>query len=81
MTMDHTIRAFDEELQDLTGQVSDMGRIAAALLDKSVNALIGNDATLADEVVKPIFNSMRCREPLRRRPCKLLPAGNPSLTT
>lgn len=52
MTIDHTIRAFDEELQDLTGQVSAMGRIAAALVEKSVNALIENDKTLADDVVK-----------------------------
>ncbi len=52
MTMDHTIRAFDEELHDLTEQVSSMGRIAATLLDKSVDALIGNDKALAEEVVK-----------------------------
>ncbi|KSV62233.1 hypothetical protein N185_37350 [Sinorhizobium sp. GW3] len=51
MTTKHTVRAFDDELQNLTQQILYMGRMAAHLLSRAIASLLNNDTSIADEVV------------------------------
>ncbi|CAN5315402.1 phosphate signaling complex protein PhoU [soil metagenome] len=50
--MDHTVRAFDEDLAELTGEVTRLGGLAVAELADSLAALIGRDVDLAEAVVE-----------------------------
>ena len=47
----HTVRAFDEELGELTRKVNEMGGIAEAMLVDSIDALMGRDVAKARHVV------------------------------
>ena len=47
---DHTIRAFDSDLQDLSRMVAEMGGLAEKQVAESVNALARRDTTLAQRV-------------------------------
>lgn len=48
---DHTVRAYDIELQDLARRISEMGGIAESMLGKAVQALVKGDTKLAQEVI------------------------------
>ena len=49
--MQHTSRAFEEELHELSAKVSSMGTEAERLLRDGVSALLEGNATLAGEVI------------------------------
>ena len=49
---DHTVKAYDIELQDLARRISEMGGIAESMLDKAVEALVRGDNGLAEEVIR-----------------------------
>jgi phosphate transport system protein len=51
MTTEHTVKAFDDELRNLTDQVSCMWRTASRALERAVDALIRKDKAIADDVV------------------------------
>jgi phosphate transport system protein len=49
--MEHTIRAFDADLQDLARMVAEMGGLAEKQIGDSVDALVKRDLTLAQRVI------------------------------
>lgn len=51
MAFEHTAKAFDDDLQELTRLVSEMGGLAERQIVESLDALIRRDATLGDRVV------------------------------
>jgi len=51
MASEHTAKAFDEDLQELTRLVAEMGGLAERQIVDSVDALIRRDATLGKRVV------------------------------
>jgi phosphate transport system protein len=48
---EHTIRAFDADLQELSRMIAEMGGLAERLIGDSVDALNRHDATLAESVI------------------------------
>ncbi|MEI8154136.1 MAG: PhoU domain-containing protein, partial [Hyphomicrobiales bacterium] len=51
MMNEHTAKAFDEDLQELTRKVAEMGGLAEREISDSIQALTRRDATLAMRVV------------------------------
>ena len=51
MAFEHTSKAFDQDLQDLTRQVAEMGGLAERQIVDSVDALIRRDVALGQRVV------------------------------
>jgi phosphate transport system protein len=51
MAFEHTTRAFDEDLQELTRLVSEMGGLAERQIRQSVDALIRRDAELGSRLI------------------------------
>jgi phosphate transport system protein len=49
--MEHTIRAFDADLQDLARMVAEMGGLAEKQIGDSVDALVKRDLALAQRVI------------------------------
>ena len=49
--MDHTVRAFSQDLEQMTGDLARMGGLAEDLLTDALRAISTQDATLADTVV------------------------------
>lgn len=49
--MDHTVRAFSQDLEQMTGDLARMGGLAEDLLTDALRAITTQDATLADTVV------------------------------
>jgi len=52
MAIEHTSKAFDSDLQELTRLVSEMGGLAERQIVDAVSALVRRDAALAEKVVK-----------------------------
>ena len=48
---EHTIKSFDSDLSGLKAQLSEMGGLAEALLQRAMTALTKHDTKLADEVI------------------------------
>lgn len=51
MPMEHTVKAFDEEMTELRGLIAQMGGLAEKALDDSLTSLVRRDAVLASQVV------------------------------
>ena len=51
MASEHTAKAFDSDLQDLTRLVSEMGGLAERLIVDAVDALVRRDVALGQKVV------------------------------
>ncbi len=51
MATQHTVRAYDEELNFLVGKIADMGGHAERMIERSVKALTKGDAKLAQDVI------------------------------
>ena len=51
MVSEHTAKAFDSDLQELTRLVAEMGGLAERMIVESVDALIRRDVTLGKRVV------------------------------
>ena len=52
MAFEHTAKAFDQDLQELTRQVAEMGGLAERQIVDAVNALIRRDVALGQRVVE-----------------------------
>src|ERR1700720_2463451 len=53
MASEHTAKAFDSDLQELTRLVAEMGGLAERMIVESVDALIRRDVVLSKCVVAP----------------------------
>lgn len=49
--MDHTVKAFDDDLSELRGMISEMGGRSELALDQAMRALANHDLELAEQVV------------------------------
>ena len=49
--VDHTIRAFDTDLQQLAGKVAEMGRLDAEQIADAITSLLERDTALAEQVI------------------------------
>lgn len=47
----HTVKAYDNDLQDLARRIAEMGGIAESMLARSVNALVKGDLGVAQQVI------------------------------
>jgi phosphate transport system protein len=52
MTIEHTVKSFDEELKQLTSAISRMGGLAEAQISGAIHAIVRRDAELAATVVE-----------------------------
>ncbi len=50
--VEHTVKAFDEDITRLRGLISEMGGLAEVALQEAMDALVKGDNELADKVVK-----------------------------
>ncbi|HET7849036.1 MAG TPA: phosphate signaling complex protein PhoU [Pseudolabrys sp.] len=48
---EHTVKAFDQELQDLVGKIAEMGRLAEKQIAGAISALSAHDTELARRVI------------------------------
>ena len=64
---DHTMKAFDTDLQDLARMVAEMGGLAEKQVADSVDALVKRDTTLAQRVTTATPISTPCRAKSRKR--------------
>ncbi|TNE31649.1 MAG: phosphate signaling complex protein PhoU [Alphaproteobacteria bacterium] len=51
MTMEHTVKAFDEDITRLRGLITEMGGLAEVAIQESLDALVRGDEELAAKVV------------------------------
>src|SRR6516225_645375 len=51
MASEHTAKAFDSDLQELTRMVAEMGGLAERMIVESVDALVRHDVALGQRVV------------------------------
>ncbi len=49
--MEHTVKAFDDDITRLRGLVAEMGGICEVSIDEAMEALVSKDEKLADEVI------------------------------
>ena len=67
---EHTVKAFDVDLQELTRMVAEMGGLAEKQIADAVDALARRDADLrAARHRRPTRASTRCSARSRRRRC------------
>ena len=50
--MEHTVKAFDEDITRLRGLIAEMGGLAELAISEALSALVSGDTDLAKEVVK-----------------------------
>lgn len=50
--MDHTVKAFDEDITRLRGLIAEMGGLAEVAVNSAMDALVKGDDALAEEVIK-----------------------------
>jgi phosphate transport system protein len=49
--IEHTIRAFDTDLQELAGKIAEMGRLDSEQIADAIDALVKGDTSLAERVM------------------------------
>ncbi|MCV0381887.1 MAG: phosphate signaling complex protein PhoU [Erythrobacter sp.] len=52
MSMEHTVKAFDEDITKLRGLIAEMGGLAEVAVQESMDALIKGDEELAQKVIR-----------------------------
>ncbi|WP_390551570.1 phosphate signaling complex protein PhoU [Qipengyuania sp. MTN3-11] len=52
MTMEHTVKAFDEDITKLRGLIAEMGGLAEVAVQESMDALVKGDEELAEKVIR-----------------------------
>ena len=50
--MEHTVKAFDEDITKLRGLIAEMGGLAEVAVQESMDALVKGDEDLADKVIR-----------------------------
>jgi len=66
--VDHTVRAYDDELMEIGRKISEMGGIAETMLTNAIDALVKGDTELAQRVIATDPNLMRLNVRLKKRP-------------
>ncbi|AKQ42380.1 PhoU family transcriptional regulator [Aurantiacibacter atlanticus] len=51
MNMDHTVKAFDEDITQLRGLIAEMGGLAELAISEALSALVSGDETKARQVI------------------------------
>ena len=51
MSMEHTVKAFDEDITRLRGLIAQMGGMAEVAVQRAMDALVKGDDTLAEQVI------------------------------
>jgi phosphate transport system protein len=77
MTMEHTVRAYDEELDALTAEVSRMGGLAEAELTDAVQAITRRNLTLAQAVISRDERLDEIESEIERRAIRLIALRQP----
>jgi phosphate transport system protein len=49
--INHTIRAFDTDLEELAGKIAEMGRLDGEQIADAIDALVKRDTSLAERVI------------------------------
>ncbi|UVI40805.1 phosphate signaling complex protein PhoU [Qipengyuania spongiae] len=52
MSMEHTVKAFDEDITKLRGLIAEMGGLAEVAVQESMDALVKGDEELAQKVIR-----------------------------
>ena len=73
---EHTAKAFDADLQELTRMVAEMGGLAEKQVADAIDALVNATPTARSAPSPPISPSTRCSATSRKRPCSPSPAGS-----
>ncbi len=63
--VEHTVKAYDKELDTLGCRFAEMGGIAKKMEIDAMDALANADSALVHQVVGPIRSSMSCSARLR----------------
>jgi phosphate transport system protein len=74
---DHTVRAFAEELEALSGEVARMGGIAESAVNDCIAAVVRRDTSLAQQVVARDEKIDEAQRDIERRAIKLMALRHP----
>ena len=77
MSSEHTIRAYDEELEALTAELSRMGGLAEAEVAESVRAISRRDVSLAQSVITRDARLDEIEADIERRAIRLIALRQP----
>src|SRR3981189_3145763 len=77
MATEHTAKAFDGDLQELTRLVAEMGGLAERMIVESVDALIRRDVALGSRVAAPHAESDRLKHVVEERAGRTMGRGQP----
>ena len=77
LSSEHTIRAYDEELEALTAELSRMGGLAEAEVAKSVRAISRRDVALAQSVITRDARLDEIEADIERRAIRLIALRQP----
>ncbi len=77
MSSEHTIRAYDEELEALTAELSRMGGLAEAEVAESVRAISRRDVALAQSVITRDARLDEIEADIERRAIRLIALRQP----
>ncbi len=77
MTHEHTVKSFDEELQQLDRIIAEMGRLCTAYLADSVATVLNRDAKAGDDLVKRDLEIDRLEQELTQCAVRILALRQP----
>jgi phosphate transport system protein len=75
--MEHTVRAYDEELDAITAQLARMGGLAEAEVGDSIRAIVRRDTTLAEAVIAGDVKLDTTELEIERRAIRLIALRQP----
>ncbi len=77
MTMDHTVKAFDEELDAITAEIARMGGLAEAEVADAIRAIAKSDVSLAASVIGRDAKLDGLEKEIERRAIRLIALRQP----
>src|SRR3954469_11615005 len=77
MASEHTAKAFDSDLQELTRLVAEMGGLAERMIADSVDSLVRRDVALSKRVVAADAEIDRLQHPIEERAVLPIPRRQP----
>ncbi|HVY86460.1 MAG TPA: phosphate signaling complex protein PhoU [Caulobacterales bacterium] len=75
--MDHTVKAFTEELDGLTNEVARMGGLAEAAVNEAISAVVRRDTILAQSVIERDAKIDAAQHDIEKRAIKLFALRQP----
>jgi phosphate transport system protein len=75
--VDHTLRAYDEELEGLTAELSRMGGLAEVEVSDSVRAIVRRDVALAQAVISHDVRLDEIESEIERRAIRMIALRQP----